>query len=93
MDLRPQIRATLWAGGLLLSADVVSGVLWLILLSAGDQAGSQAIKAIALLATVGFALAALVLLVLLALTELTRSNASAQDESHGKPRPKHDLSS
>jgi hypothetical protein len=44
MDLRPYIRGTLWAGGLLVIALVVSGVLGLILDAVGDQPGSQGTK-------------------------------------------------
>jgi hypothetical protein len=75
MDLRPYIRGTLWAGGLLLIALAVSGALWLILGAAGDQNGSQGAKGVALVALVGLVLNVLTLVVLLALAELTRTNA------------------
>jgi len=76
MDLRPYIRGTLWAGGLLVLALAVSGALWLILGFAGDQGGSQAAKGVALLAIVGLVLDVLTLNVLLAVAELTRSSAN-----------------
>lgn len=75
MDLRPYIRGTLWAGGLLLIALAVSGALWLILGAAGDQNGSQGAKGVALVALVGLVLNVLTLVVLLALAELTRTSA------------------
>jgi hypothetical protein len=75
MDLRPYIRGTLWAGGLLLIALAVSGVLWLILGAAGDQNGSQGAKGVALVAVVGLVLDVLTLNLLLALAELTRTSA------------------
>jgi hypothetical protein len=76
MDLRPYIRGTLWAGGLLLIALAVSGALWLILGAVGDQGGSQGAKGVLLVAIVGLVLDALTLTVLLALAELTRPNAA-----------------
>jgi len=75
MDLRPYIRGTLWAGGLLLIALAVSGALWLILSAAGDPSGGQGAKGVALVAIVGLVLDVLTLIVLLALAELTRTNA------------------
>jgi hypothetical protein len=81
MDLRPYIRGTLWAGGLLVIGLVIAGSLWLILGFAGDAAGSQAAKGVALVALVGFVLDVLTLNVLLALAELTR------DESQPPPQP------
>jgi uncharacterized membrane protein len=75
MDLRPYIRGTLWAGGLLLIALAVSGALWVILGAAGDQSGSQGAKGVALVAVVGLVLDVLTLIVLLALAELTRTSA------------------
>jgi hypothetical protein len=80
MDLRPHIRGTLWAGGLLLLALAVSGVLWLILGLAGDQWGSQGAKGVALVAIVGLVLDVLTLIVLLALAELTRSNGRLRQQ-------------
>jgi len=75
MDLRPYIRGTLWAGGLLLIAMAVSGSLWVILAAAADQNGSQGAKGVALVAVVGLVLDVLTLIVLLALAELTRTSA------------------
>jgi hypothetical protein len=72
MDLRPYIRGTLWAGGLLLIALLVSGALWLILGSVGDQGGSEGAKGVALVAIVGLVIDVLALNVLLALAELRR---------------------
>lgn len=96
MDLRPYIRGTLWTGGGLLIALTIAGSLWLILGFAGDAAGSQAAKGVALVAIVGFVLDVLVLVVLLALVELTRPSTppyvpasdprrpeSAQSDVHG----------
>ena len=74
MDLRPYIRGTLWAGGLLLIGLVIAGSLWLILGFAGDATGSQAAKGVALIAIVGFVLDVLTLIVLLAMAELTRGD-------------------
>ncbi len=82
MDLRPYIRGTLWAGGLLLIALVVSGVLRLILDAVGDQPGSQGTKGVALVAIVGLVLDVLTLNVLLALCELTRPNAGPSHVQH-----------
>jgi hypothetical protein len=75
MDLRPYIRGTLWAGGLLVIALAVSGALWLILGAVGDQGGSQGAKGVALVVIVGLVLDVLTLNVLLALAELTRPGA------------------
>jgi hypothetical protein len=72
MDLRPYIRGTLWAGGLLVISLAVAGCLWVILGAAGDQGGSQGAKGVAFVAIVGLVLDVLTLIVLLALTELTR---------------------
>jgi hypothetical protein len=72
MDLRPYIRGTLWAGGLLAIALAVSAALWPILRALGDQGGSQGAKGVALVAIVGLVLDVLTLNVLLALAELTR---------------------
>jgi hypothetical protein len=79
MNLRPYIRGTLWAGGLLLIALLVSGSLWLILGSLGDQGGSQGAKGVALVAIVGLVLDVLGLIVLLALTELGRTKTHPDD--------------
>ncbi len=76
MDLRPYIRGTLWAGGLLLIGLAIAGSLWLVLGVAGDATGSQASKGVALVALVAFVLDVLTLIVLLALAELTRDNTA-----------------
>jgi hypothetical protein len=81
MDLRPYIRGTLWAGGLLLIALAVSGSLWLILGSAGDHAGSEGAKGVALVAIVGLVLDVLSLNVLLALAELRRPETPSDSNS------------
>jgi hypothetical protein len=80
MDLRPYIRGTLWAGGLLLIALTIAGSLWLILGFAGDAAGSQAAKGVALVTLVGFVLDVLTLIVLLAVAELTRDKTPPTDK-------------
>jgi hypothetical protein len=93
LDLRPYIRRTLWAGGLLTLGLAVSGALWLILGAAGDVSGSQGAKGVAFVALVGLTLDVLSLVVLLALAELTRPSAAAgtapqpSSEPTGKPAP------
>jgi hypothetical protein len=81
MDLRPYIRGTLWAGGLLLVALVVAGALWLVLGFAGDQSGSQGAKGVTLVAIVGLVLDVLTLTVLLALAELKRSSPGSDRQN------------
>jgi len=81
MDLRPYIRGTLWAGGLLIIALATSGALWLILGTLGDQGGSQGAKGVALVAIAGLVLDVVVLVVLLALTELSRHSDDRQGSS------------
>ncbi len=86
MDLRPYIRGTLWAGGLLLIALAVSAALWLILGTAGDVGGSQGAKGVMLVALVGLVLDVLALNVFLAIAELTRSSGYVPtQESTAKP--------
>jgi hypothetical protein len=79
MDLRPYIRGTLWAGGLLVIALFVSGGLWMILGSVGDHGGSEGAKGVALVAIVGLVLDVLGLIVLLALAELGRTKTHPDD--------------
>jgi hypothetical protein len=79
MNSRAYIRGTLWAGGLLVIALVVSGALWLILGSLGDHGGSEGAKGVALVAIVGLVLDVLSLIVLLALTELSRATTHPDD--------------
>jgi hypothetical protein len=85
LDLRPYIRRTLWAGGLLALGLAVSAALWLILGAAGDVSGSQGAKGVAFVALVGLTLDVLSLIVLLALAELTRPAADAQTAAQPFP--------
>jgi hypothetical protein len=62
----------LWGGGLLIVVLLVAGTLWLVLATAGDQAGSQGARGVALVAVVCLVLDLAALVVLLALAELTR---------------------
>lgn len=89
MDLRPYIRGTLWAGGLLLIGLVIALSLWLILGFAGDAAGSQAAKGVALVALVGFVLDMLTLIVLLALAELMRDSPPPTHQPAAPPSEKN----
>jgi hypothetical protein len=81
MNLRPYIRGTLWAGGLLVLALAIAGTLWLVLGAAGDQGGSQGAKGVAFFAVVGLMLDVLTLIVLLALTELSRQSVRPHEEN------------
>ncbi len=71
------MKGALWAGGLLVVVGLVAGSLWLALAAAGDQAGSQGAKGVALVTAVCLILDASTILVLLALAEITRTDRSA----------------
>jgi len=79
MNLRPYLRGSLWAGGLLIVVLLVSGVLWLTLAVAGDQTGSQGAKGVALVAIVCLVLDLVTVVVLLALAEIARPERPAID--------------
>ena len=81
MNLRPYIRGALWAGGLLMAVLFVAGILWLVLLTVGDEAGSQGAKGVTLVAAGCLVLDVLVLIVLLAVTEITRAERDRADQS------------
>ena len=85
MNLRPYLRGSLWAGGLLLVVLLVCGVLWLALAAAGDQAGGQGVKGVALVAIVCLVLVLMTLVVLLALSEITRPERPAIDRQDADP--------
>ena len=78
MKLRPLLRAGLWAGGVLFLALLVAGALWLVLAQAGDQAGSQGAKGVALVAVVGLVIDFVFLVVLLTLVEIKRPDADSR---------------
>jgi|HubBroStandDraft_6_1064221.scaffolds.fasta_scaffold26655_2 hypothetical protein len=78
MKLRRFLRAGLWAGGVLLVAMLVAVALWLVLAQAGDQAGSQGAKGVALVALVGLIMDFVLLVVLLTLAEITRAEADSR---------------
>jgi hypothetical protein len=73
MHLKRYLRTGLWAGGFLAVATLVACLLWLVLAEAGDQAGSQGAKGVALVAGVCLVLDFLALVVLLALAEIDRT--------------------
>jgi hypothetical protein len=79
MKLQSYLRGCLWAGGLLIVVLLVAGTLWLALAAAGDQAGSQGAKGVALVAIVCLVLDLGALVVLLALAELTRTEGRPTD--------------
>jgi len=78
MTLRRLLRAGLWGGGILFLSVLVAGALWLVLAQAGDQAGSQGAKGVALVAIVGLVMDFVFLVVLLTLAEITRDDADGQ---------------
>jgi len=78
MKFRRFLRAGLWAGGVLFVAMLVACALWLVLAQAGDQAGSQGAKGVALVAIVGLVMDFVFLVVLLTLAEITRDDADGQ---------------
>jgi|ERR1700722_10923957 len=73
MSLKHYLRTGLWVGGFLVVVTIVAGLLWLLLAEAGDQAGSQGAKGVALVAAVCLVLDLTTLVVLLALAEINRS--------------------
>jgi len=79
MKLQLYLRGCLWGGGLLIVVLLVAGTLWLALATAGDQAGSQGAKGVALVAIVCLVLDFAALVVLLALAELTRTEGRPAD--------------
>jgi hypothetical protein len=85
MNVRLYLRGSLWAGGLLIVVLLVSGVLWLALTAAGDQAGSQGAKGVALVAIVCLVLDLVTVIVLLALAEITRSDRPPIDRQDADP--------
>ncbi len=85
MNLRPYLRGSLWAGGLLIVVLLVSGILWLALAAAGDQTGSQGARGVALVAIVCLVLDLVTVIVLLALAEITRSERPPIDPQDADP--------
>jgi hypothetical protein len=73
MDLKHYLRTGLWVGGFLVVVTLVAGLLWLLLAEAGDLAGSQGAKGVALVAAVCLVFDLMTLVVLLALAEISRS--------------------
>jgi hypothetical protein len=72
MDLKHYLRTGLWVGGFLVVVTLVAGLLWLLLAEAGDLAGSQGAKGVALVAAVCLVLDLMTLVVVLALAEINR---------------------
>jgi hypothetical protein len=72
LDLKRYLRTGLWAGGFLVVATLVACLLWVVLAEAGDQAGSQGAKGVALVGAVCLVLDLITLVVLLALGEINR---------------------
>lgn len=73
MHLKHYLRTGLWAGGFLVVATLIACLLSLVLAEAGDQAGSQGAKGVALVAGVCLVLDLITLVALLALAEIDRT--------------------
>jgi hypothetical protein len=73
MQLQRYLRTGLWAGGFLVVVTLVACLLWLTLAEAGDSAGGQGAKGVALVAAVCLVLDLVTIVVLLALAEMNRA--------------------
>ena len=72
MNVRPMLRGALWTAVLLFVILLITCAVWLALAEAGDHAGSQGAKGIALVASVCLSLDVMAIVVLLALAEIGR---------------------
>jgi hypothetical protein len=73
--LRTYLRGALWTAALLFVVLLSAGALWLVLARAGDAAGSQGAKGVALVSVLCLLLDFAALVVLLAIAEITRPPA------------------